>query len=129
MSVPKVLVSVPKVTPVCLGNDHTSSTNVSTGGEWPHPRARAPWANAGMQTACGKEAALPATHDDIELHLLATRGTKLTSRVCCRGAAPPQEMVLEGLGLAKCRDTIIGNQMMRGVSGARVCMRGSAQAL
>lgn len=27
------------------------------------------------------------------------------------------EMVLAGLGLAKCRDTIIGGPMMRGVSG------------
>ncbi|GAX76515.1 hypothetical protein CEUSTIGMA_g3961.t1 [Chlamydomonas eustigma] len=27
------------------------------------------------------------------------------------------EMVLQGLGLVKCRDTIIGNHMMRGVSG------------
>lgn len=28
------------------------------------------------------------------------------------------ELVLSGLGLDKCRDTIIGNQMQRGVSGA-----------
>jgi hypothetical protein len=27
------------------------------------------------------------------------------------------EMVLKGLGLDKCRDTIVGNHMRRGVSG------------
>jgi ATP-binding cassette, subfamily G (WHITE), member 2 len=30
------------------------------------------------------------------------------------------EMVLDGLGLGKARDTIIGNHMMRGVSG-QIC--------